>query len=310
MVQTSRFKLPVAPWSPIVRVAALFLLFLGVLVVACPPIASAAVRVRVERFKVTLTGSQTNVWRAQVQASSGDAGGGTRTPRHADYDSAVLFGVSPITTGVSGARNVSGAMRGARIVGAALCGRVPRERLGNRPGNPPERRPMSSQDRSETVPGPASNGHAGSNTLGHRLHRFLHPVPKLRPPINPALLKREHERAQARQNRVADAITTFSGSMLFVYLHLIWFGSWIAFGVEDYPFGLLTMIVSLEAIFLSTFVMISQNRADARRQVIADHAWTTVQEEDRQNVELLDISNQILALTKEVRALAGPEGKN
>lgn len=63
MVQTSRFKLPVAPWSPIVRVAALFLLFLGVLVVACPPIASAAVRVRVERFKVTLTGSQTNVWR-------------------------------------------------------------------------------------------------------------------------------------------------------------------------------------------------------------------------------------------------------
>jgi uncharacterized membrane protein len=64
------------------------------------------------------------------------------------------------------------------------------------------------------------------------------------------------------------------------------------------------MIVSLEAIFLSTFVMISQNRADARRQVLADHQWTTVQEEDRQNVELLDISRQILALTKEVRALA------
>jgi Protein of unknown function (DUF1003) len=47
-------------------------------------------------------------------------------------------------------------------------------------------------------------------------------------------------------------------------------------GVESYPFGLLTMIVSLEAIFLSTFVMISQNRADARRQVIADQQWTTV----------------------------------
>jgi uncharacterized membrane protein len=65
------------------------------------------------------------------------------------------------------------------------------------------------------------------------------------------------------------------------------------------------MIVSLEAIFLSTFVMISQNRADARRQVVADQQWTTVQEEDKQNHELLDLSRQILALTKEVRSLAG-----
>ena len=89
--------------------------------------------------------------------------------------------------------------------------------------------------------------------------------------------------------------------MLFVYLHIIWFACWIGFGVEDYPFGLLTMIVSLEAIFLSTFVMISQNRADAKRQVIADQQWKTVQEEDQQNVELLDLSKQILALTKEVR---------
>jgi uncharacterized membrane protein len=96
----------------------------------------------------------------------------------------------------------------------------------------------------------------------------------------PALLKRERERAQARQNRVADAFTAFSGSMLFVYLHVIWFGCWIGFGVEDYPYGLLTMIVSLEAIFLSSFVMISQNRADGRRQVIADEQWRMAQEED------------------------------
>ena len=92
--------------------------------------------------------------------------------------------------------------------------------------------------------------------------------------------------------------------MLFVYLHIIWFGCWIGFGVEDYPYGLLTMIVSLEAIFLSTFVMISQNRADARRQVIADEQWKMVQEEDKQNVELLDLSRQILTLTKEVRSFA------
>jgi uncharacterized membrane protein len=143
-----------------------------------------------------------------------------------------------------------------------------------------------------------------SSQPDHRLHRLLGPVPRLGPPINPALLKREEERAKARQNRVADAITTFSGSMLFVYLHVIWFACWIGFGVEAYPYGLLTMIVSLEAIFLSTFVMISQNRADARRQVIADQQWKTVQEEDQQNIELLEISRQILALTKEVRALA------
>ena len=64
------------------------------------------------------------------------------------------------------------------------------------------------------------------------------------------------------------------------------------------------MIVSLEAIFLSTFVMISQNRADAKRQVIADQQWQTVQEEDQQNRQLLDLSNQILELTKEVRAMS------
>ena len=74
--------------------------------------------------------------------------------------------------------------------------------------------------------------------------------------------------------------------------------------MESYPYGLLTMIVSLEAIFLSTFVMISQNRADAKQQVIADQEWKTVQEEDQQNQELLDLSNQILALTKEVHAYA------
>src|SRR5215475_176295 len=136
----------------------------------------------------------------------------------------------------------------------------------------------------------------------HRVHRLIFPVPKLKPPIDPALLKHEQERAEATQNRIADRITAFSGSMLFVYIHIIWFGCWIGFGAEDYPFGLLTMIVSLEAIFLSTFVMISQNRADARRQVIADEQWKMVQVEDKQNVELLDISKQILELTKEVRA--------
>jgi len=120
-------------------------------------------------------------------------------------------------------------------------------------------------------------------------------------PISPALARHAEERAADVQNRIADRITTFAGSMAFVYLHIVWFGCWIGFGVEDYPFGLLTMIVSLEAIFLSTFVMISQNRADAKRQVIADQQWKTVREEDQQNKELLELSRQILALTKERR---------
>jgi uncharacterized membrane protein len=66
------------------------------------------------------------------------------------------------------------------------------------------------------------------------------------------------------------------------------------------------MIVSLEAIFLSTFVMISQNRADAKRRVIADQQWQTVKEEDKQNEQLLDLSNQILELTRAIHEFTTP----
>src|SRR5690242_6075733 len=166
---------------------------------------------------------------------------------------------------------------------------------------------MSADHPSRVVAQPTQNGDPPPHRLP-RLHKFVFPVPKLKPPIDPALLKHEEERAEAAQNRIADRITAFSGSMLFVYLHIIWFGCWIGFGVEDYPFGLLTMIVSLEAIFLSTFVMISQNRADAKRQVIADEQWQMVQEEEKQDEELLKLSRHILELTEEVRAL-GRQGQ-
>jgi uncharacterized membrane protein len=89
-------------------------------------------------------------------------------------------------------------------------------------------------------------------------------------------LRQEVERSRSFQERVADAITAWSGSMLFVYVHVLWFGAWIVINLhltrvpafDPYPFGLLTMIVSLEAIFLATFVLISQNRqatVDAQR---------------------------------------------
>jgi uncharacterized membrane protein len=142
------------------------------------------------------------------------------------------------------------------------------------------------------------------------LHRVV-PLP-LEP--NPVLLQHVKERAESVENRIADRITDWAGSMRFIYLHVIWFSCWIGFGVEKYPYGLLTMIVSLEAIFLSTFVLISQNRADAKRQVIANQQWKTVQEEDQQNEELLGISKQILELTKELRSygdtIAGENGQN
>jgi len=123
---------------------------------------------------------------------------------------------------------------------------------------------------------------------------------------NPVLLEHAKQRAESVQNRIADRITQFAGSMAFVYIHVLWFASWIGFGVERYPYGLLTMIVSLEAIFLSTFVMISQNRADVKRQVLADQQWQTVKEEDKQNEELLKLSNQILELTRAIHESTSP----
>jgi uncharacterized membrane protein len=132
---------------------------------------------------------------------------------------------------------------------------------------------------------------------------FLQRVSHIPKEPNPALLEHAQQRAESVQNRAADRITAFSGSMWFVYVHIIWFSCWIGFGVEKYPYGLLTMIVSLEAIFLSTFVLISQNRADAKRQVIADQEWQTVKQEDTQNEELLVLSKQILELTKAIHTI-------
>ena len=85
--------------------------------------------------------------------------------------------------------------------------------------------------------------HRQNHPLKRRLRWLLIPNRKLPPPVNPALVKHAEERAENAQNRVADRITTFSGSMLFVYIHVLWFGLWIGLGVEKYPFGLLTMIV-------------------------------------------------------------------
>ena len=140
--------------------------------------------------------------------------------------------------------------------------------------------------------------------IGHELTR--------RGPLSPALVRHEAERATSLQSRIADVITGFAGSMSFVYVHMVWFAFWVLLPVEKYPFGLLTMIVSLEAIFLSTFVMISQNRADARRQVFADNQYEMIQEEQKQNLELIEqgkrieqLTQSVLDLTKDVHSTLG-----
>jgi uncharacterized membrane protein len=128
--------------------------------------------------------------------------------------------------------------------------------------------------------------------------------PSVGPLQHPALQKHLAQRAENVQNRIADTITRFAGSMAFVYVSIIWFGLWIGLRVEKYPYGLLTMIVSLEAIFLSTFVMISQNRADEKRQVLADNQWKIVQYEQAQNDQLIEMSKQILELTQAIHSVA------
>ena len=125
----------------------------------------------------------------------------------------------------------------------------------------------------------------------------------VRPAIpHPALVEHAQERAQYVQNRIADRITAYAGSMHFVYLHIALFAVWMVF-FESKPWPTLTLVVSLEAIFLSTFVMISQNRADEKRQVLASQEWQSVQLEEKQNEQLLDLSKQILKLTDAIHTL-------
>ena len=106
---------------------------------------------------------------------------------------------------------------------------------------------------------------------------------------------RERRRADV-QLRVADAITAFAGSMPFVYVHIVVFALWMLL-VESNPWPTLTLTVSLEAIFLSTFVMIGQNRAAAFQQAKADHDFREQELELKTNTQL---TREIHALTEEL----------
>ena len=104
-------------------------------------------------------------------------------------------------------------------------------------------------------------------------------------PHHPVVLEEQARRAADIQLRIADWITSFTGSMNFVYLHVVLFTVWMLF-IESRPWPTLTLIVSLEAIFLSPFVMIGQNRQAEFRQAKADHDFTQQELELKANTEL------------------------
>jgi uncharacterized membrane protein len=113
---------------------------------------------------------------------------------------------------------------------------------------------------------------------------------------HPVVLAHKAHRAADTQLRIADAITAFAGSMRFVYIHAVGFALWMIFAESD-PWPKLTLVVSLEAIFLSTFVMIGQNRAAAFQQAKADHDFVEQELELKNNTEL---TRAIHTLTTEI----------
>src|SRR6266480_5581571 len=115
-------------------------------------------------------------------------------------------------------------------------------------------------------------------------------------PHHPVVLEEQAQRAADIQLRIADRITAFAGSMNFVYLHVTLFAIWMLF-LEKSPWPTLTLIVSLEAIFLSTFVMIGQNRQAAFQQAKADHDFDVSEKELHTNT---DLTRTIHELTREI----------
>ena len=132
---------------------------------------------------------------------------------------------------------------------------------------------------------------------------------------HPGMMAEAERRSAQVQLRVADAITAFAGSMNFVYLHAVVFAVWMLV-FEKSPWPTLTLIVSLEAIFLSTFVMIGQNRQASFQQAKADHDFVASELELHSNTELTklvhqlttEIHTRLVASSPTTTAIAGDSG--
>lgn len=106
--------------------------------------------------------------------------------------------------------------------------------------------------------------------------------------------------------RIADVIAEFSGSILFLFLNAAWFATWIVWNTlpftthfDPYPFGFLTMVVSLEAIFLSIFVLVSQNRQAAKDRLRADAEYEV---NLKAELEITHLHEKVDFLTEELLA--------
>ena len=114
---------------------------------------------------------------------------------------------------------------------------------------------------------------------------------------HPAIAEGQAARAAKVELRVADAITKFAGSMRFVYIHALVFAVWCStglFGADKFPFNFLTMTVSLEAIFLSTFVMIGQNRQAEFAQRKAEHDFVEEEQELHLNTAVTQAIHELV----------------
>jgi uncharacterized membrane protein len=147
---------------------------------------------------------------------------------------------------------------------------------------------------------PKNDNPALSNVIERNIRTIIH-------------LRTKAANERSLQGRIADAITSFSGRMIFAYVHIVWFGIWILlnsghFGVrvfDPFPYGLLTMIVSLEAIFLSTFVLISQNRLSEeteRRADLALHIGLLTEHELTRVLQMLDAIQDKLGIMDHVNS--------
>ena len=142
---------------------------------------------------------------------------------------------------------------------------------------------------------PCEERHDDEDEHWYRTNEFVHFVSKN--------LNTEFERIEGFSLKAADIIAEWAGSIWFVFLHIIWFWFWIhvntgntLFGITDfdpYPFGLLTMIVSLEAIFLSTFILISQNRSGQKSELRAELDYQTNLKTEKEVAEILSILHQL-----------------
>lgn len=123
------------------------------------------------------------------------------------------------------------------------------------------------------------------------------------------------KRIHSAEGRFAEIITSFSGSVNFIYFHVLWFGLWIIINQElleplipvfdPFPYGLLTMLVSLEAIFLSTFILIAQNRQELLEEY---RELEEEQEEQEQEEEVEDIQRDLDQIKAAIKLISDKVG--